>query len=143
MRARILIASAIGVLLVSAGAVVAMRAGGCCLGIFASAAEGHGCEAESDRGSSVARGSVAERYDSVMSVACRMACEARDLPAGTKIVAQPEAKPGDVTRCPVSGVAFIAAADGPEVTIEDKTYRPCCDVCAGKLQEEPARFLNL
>jgi YHS domain-containing protein len=47
------------------------------------------------------------------------------------VVQQPNAKAGQKTYCPVSGVAFQISASSIKRTIDGKTIFFCCEGCAG------------
>jgi hypothetical protein len=80
-------------------------------------------------------------FDATMSGVCRSSC-ATPVVAGEHVVAQPGAKPGELTRCPVSGVVFAVDARRPRVHLASGDYVLCCDRCAQKLRDEPARFVK-
>jgi Cu+-exporting ATPase len=58
------------------------------------------------------------------------------------LVANGEAKAGDVTTCPVSGERFVVKDDSPRVEYQGKTYYTCCEHCHAELQQDPAKFLG-
>ena len=77
-----------------------------------------------------------------MSGACRFAC-ATKLKYKTKdVMAQPGAKAGKLTQCPVSGVVFAVDANRPHVKIAGDEYMTCCDKCAAKLNKDPRHYLK-
>lgn len=53
-----------------------------------------------------------------------------------------EAKPGDRTRCLVTNTVFQVKAYSPSVEHSGKTYYFCCDGCAEKFREAPAKFIG-
>jgi hypothetical protein len=68
---------------------------------------------------------IAGRFDAKMSGICRFSC-ATKLKYGAKdVAAQPGAKPGQLTRCPVSGVVFAVDAARPRVRIASQDYVTC------------------
>jgi YHS domain-containing protein len=58
------------------------------------------------------------------------------------LVAPGEAKLGDATSCPVSGDAFVVAADSPHVQYQGTTYYFCCPDCVGDFEKDPAKYLG-
>ena len=88
------------------------------------------------------RGKIAGHFDPLMSGACRFAC-ATKLKYKTKdVMAQPGAKAGKLTQCPVSGVVFAVDANRPHVKIAGDEYMTCCDKCAAKLNKDPRHYLK-
>lgn len=81
--------------------------------------------------------------DPFMSVACERSCAAKVPYREDQIVSQPGAHPGDLARCPVSGVVFAVHEDSPTYTANGKSYRTCCETCVTKLRKNPGRFLAL
>jgi hypothetical protein len=66
---------------------------------------------------------------------------------GTKAATGPirpvsEAKLGDRTRCLVTNTVFQVKSDSPSVKHDGKTYFFCCEGCAEKFKEAPAKFLG-
>lgn len=59
-----------------------------------------------------------------------------------KVVRQPGAKVGDLTRCTVSGDAFIVTDQHAHVTHEGQEVYFCCPGCIRRFQREPARYLD-
>lgn len=82
-------------------------------------------------------------YDNLQSIGCQMSCAKKDVPEGTVIAAQPEVEVGQTTRCPVSGVIFVATTETAKMTIGTHTYYACCAGCIEKLESEPSRFVRL
>ena len=72
---------------------------------------------------------------------CREACDdaGRSFDE-TQVVPLKQAGLGDLTRCPVSGAVFRVSADTPRVEHSGRTHWVCCDGCAEKFRESPARF---
>ena len=56
------------------------------------------------------------------------------------IKAPGDAKPGDTSRCPVSGEEFTVTADSPHVERDGKTYYFCCSGCKKKFESDPSKF---
>jgi hypothetical protein len=73
---------------------------------------------------------------------CRFSCATKIDYDPKDLVPQPGAKVGQLTQCPVSGVIFAVDASRPRVQLAANDYATCCESCAHKLRENPARFLN-
>lgn len=54
----------------------------------------------------------------------------------------PELKPGDVTRCPVSGETFTIDAKSPFTIYQGKKIYLCCDKCKAPFEKAPAKYLK-
>lgn len=74
---------------------------------------------------------------------CQAGCAAQFDYDEADVVAQPGAKVGDLTRCPVSGVVFVVQEDQPRYGSNGQTWYTCCAMCLGKLQEKPSRFVRM
>jgi copper chaperone len=81
--------------------------------------------------------------DPAITKICQAGCAAKFDYDPADVVAQPGAKVGDLTRCPVSGVVFQVQEDQPRYDANGATWFTCCGMCLGKLQESPARFLRM
>jgi hypothetical protein len=93
--------------------------------------------------SKAARGKIAGNFDAAMSGVCRFGC-ATKLKYQTKdVLAQPGAKSGKLTQCPVSGVVFAVDANRPHLRIAGNDYVTCCDRCAQKLTKSPRHYLKV
>lgn len=88
-------------------------------------------------------GAALGQFDPVMSGVCRFSCATKEKVDEASLVAQPGAKTGDLTRCPVSGVVFAVDDGRPAVHLASGDYVVCCGECAGKLAKHPERFLKL
>jgi YHS domain-containing protein len=77
-----------------------------------------------------------------MSSVCQHTCGAHVPYEEADIAAQPGAKPGDLTRCVVSGAVFQVTEANPKTSNAGASYYFCCEGCAGKFHEEPSRFLG-
>jgi hypothetical protein len=87
-------------------------------------------------------GKSAGNFDPLMSGVCRFAC-ATKLKYNTKdVMAQPGAKTGKLTQCPVSGVVFAVGANRPRVRVGKDEFVTCCDKCAEKLRANPSHYLK-
>ena len=78
--------------------------------------------------------------DPVQSEVCKHTCAIKETHADREVVPSAQAKVGDLTRCPVSGVVFRVSAESPQVEYSGRSVRVCCDGCAEKFREQPARF---
>ena len=58
------------------------------------------------------------------------------------VVAQPGAKNGDVTKCPVNDEVFKVASKSARVKVAGSTYVVCCKECAVALKKDPKKYLN-
>lgn len=90
----------------------------------------------------VAGGKIAGRFDPAMSGACRYGCATKLKYKAKDVLAQPGAKAGKLTQCPVSGVVFAVDANRPHVRIAKDEYVTCCDKCAEKLKRSPRDYLK-
>ena len=80
-------------------------------------------------------------YDPKVAEACEAGCAEHDDYDPATVVAQPGAKVGDLTRCPVSGVVFEVMPDQASVEVDGDRWFTCCTSCAGKLKETPSKFV--
>ncbi len=78
--------------------------------------------------------------DPAQSEVCKHTCAAKEPHADRDLVPAAQAKVGDLTRCPVSGVVFRVSAESPQVEYSGRKLRVCCGGCAEKFREQPARF---
>ena len=83
------------------------------------------------------QGRIAGHFDPAMSGVCRFACATRLKYKSKDVMAQPGAKTGKLTQCPVSGVVFAVDANRPHVHIAGNDYVTCCDKCATKPRKDP------
>ena len=56
-----------------------------------------------------------------------------------EIVAQPGAKVGDLTRCPISSSVFQVSEDSPSTVQKGESYSTCCAGCIAQLEQSFAR----
>jgi hypothetical protein len=82
----------------------------------------------------------ANGIDPAQSEVCKHTCATKEPHADRDVVPAAQAKVGDLTRCPVSGVVFRVSAESPQVEHSGRKLRVCCDGCAEKFREYPARF---
>lgn len=86
-------------------------------------------------------GKVLGHFDLAMA-GCRFACATKATYDGKSVIAQPGAKDGKLTQCPVSGVVFSVDTKRPHVRVGADDYVTCCDTCAEKLRKNPRRFVR-
>jgi hypothetical protein len=79
--------------------------------------------------------------DPEVQAACQAGCAAEEGYDPADVVAQPGAEPGDLARCPVSGVVFRVHEESPQVVVHGHALYTCCGGCAERLRAEPARFV--
>jgi len=73
---------------------------------------------------------------------CQFACATKAKYDAKSVVAQPGAKDGKLTQCPVSGVVFSVDKQRPHVGVGADDYVTCCGTCAEKLRKYPRRFVR-
>ena len=78
--------------------------------------------------------------DPAQSEVCKHTRATSEAHGERDVVPSTQAKNGDLTRCPVSGVVFRVSAQSPQVEYSGQSLRVCCDGCAEKFREHPARF---
>ena len=71
---------------------------------------------------------------------CPHTCAAKEAYSKTDVVAPSDAKVGDLTTCLVSDVVFRVQDESPRVELSGKGYYVCCERCAERFRENPARF---
>jgi hypothetical protein len=109
----------------------------------AQASAGSTCgPAESAASCEGSRGKIAGCFDPAMSGACRFACATKLRYSAGEVLAQPGAKAGRLTQCPVSGVVFAMDASRPRARVGSEEYVTCCDKCATKLKRDPRHYLK-
>jgi hypothetical protein len=89
-----------------------------------------------------ASGKVLGHFDLAMA-GCRFACATQREYDAESVVAQPGARDGHLTRCPVSGVVFNVDSNRPRVMVGADDYVTCCDRCAEKLRKNSRRFVRV
>ncbi len=82
------------------------------------------------RGTAAVDAVASEVYDAAMTAGCQKACAFHGEVREGEVVPQAEAEVGDLTRCPVSGVAFEVKEGQPTVEIDGQTLYTCCETCA-------------
>ena len=78
-------------------------------------------------------------YNLKMSLVCEHACAAKNADS-KKIVSQANAKTGDYTKCPVSGVIFLVKEDNSKVSYGSKAAFTCCETCAQIFNNSPEEY---
>jgi YHS domain-containing protein len=59
-----------------------------------------------------------------------------------EVVKNWEAKPGDVTVCPMSGEKFEVAESSPRFDYQGQSFVFCCPHCLEKVEAEPGKYLD-
>ena len=81
--------------------------------------------------------------DPGMAAICEMSCAASaESYSAADVVAQPGAKVGDLTRCPVSGVVFLITESHPTYQKNGQTWFTCCGGCMEQLKAATSRFIQ-
>lgn len=88
------------------------------------------------------KGKVLGRFDPAMSGVCRFGCATKLKYDAKDVIAQPGARAGHLTQCPVSGVVFAVDGDRPHVRCAKDEYVTCCDKCATKLKKDPRHYVR-
>ena len=86
-------------------------------------------------------GKVLGNFDFAMA-GCQFDCATKAKYDAKSVIAQPGAKDGRLTQCPVSGVVFSVDKKRPHVGVGDDDYVTCCGTCAEKLRKNPRRFVR-
>jgi len=107
----------------------------------ASACDPAACESGTSATAAKPAGKVLGKFDPAMA-GCRFACATKLEYDAKSVVAQPGARDGKLTQCPVSGVVFNVDAKRPHVRVGTDEYVTCCDTCAEKLRRNPRRFVR-
>ncbi len=143
MKRAILVATVLGTLAIGGAAWWAVAGGRGAACKDASACDPASCE--TGAGATAAAkptGKVLGRFDPAMA-GCRFACATRGKVDAKSVVAQPGARDGQLTQCPVSGVVFTVDAGRPHVGVGSDDFVTCCDTCAEKLRKQPRRFVRV
>ena len=110
----------------------------------AQASEGSSCSpAQTTASCEAPGGRVAGHFDPAMSGVCRFGCATKLKYDAKDVVAQPGARAGKLTQCPVSGVVFAVDASRPHVRVGGEVFVTCCDKCATKLKRDPRHYLKV
>ncbi len=131
--------------LITAGAVATLAADRCGpsnSGASAQAKSGASCNTSAGAACEAPKGKLTGRFDAVQSGVCRFACATKLRYDPKDVMAQPGAKSGQLTQCPVSGVVFAVDQNRPRVRYGGNEYVTCCDRCATKLRQNPRHYLK-
>jgi YHS domain-containing protein len=74
------------------------------------------------------------------SEVCQLSCGIADYNA-SDVVGMTEAKIGDLTTCPVTGVVFRVTDNSSKTTYNGANYYFCCSSCKSIFTSEPDKFL--
>jgi hypothetical protein len=144
MRRAGMLATVVTVVVTGGATVLALASGkGSTCANDANSSDPAACDAGA-KTATVARapGKVLGHFDVAMA-GCRFACATKSKYDAKSVVAQPGAKKGGLTQCPVSGVVFGVDAARPHVRVGADQYVTCCDACAKKLRKDPRRFVRV
>lgn len=81
--------------------------------------------------------------DSFLGCQLSASCGAHAAPEGVTLVLQPGAKPGDYTRCPVSGAVFQVTEQRQRREYGGHTLFFCCGACARYFDKNAAAVAGL
>lgn len=81
------------------------------------------------------------KYSTKMSWCCEKQCAAKNYDK-SKIVPNSQAKTGDLTQCPVSGVIFTISESSAAIAYGGKSYHTCCGSCAHMFSSDPATYAS-
>ena len=128
-------------------AVLGARAVGMCPGGMCSSKASVGGEsacsdAGADASAHAAAAGAKGHEDPLMAMVCERSCAAKAPYRDEMVMAQPNTRVGDLTRCPVSGVVFTVTEDNPDIVYHGAHYRLCCGGCEKKFRANPARFVS-
>lgn len=98
--------------------------------------------AKSAKSTIAQKGKALGRFDPAMSGVCRFGCATKVKYDAKDVIAQPGAKAGRLTQCPVSGVVFAVDANRPHILYVKDDYVTCCDRCAAKLRKDPRHYVR-
>jgi hypothetical protein len=135
------------ILAIVATGAYAVLAGNRCGNTCATSAQagaGSACSpAASSASCEAPHGKIGGNFDLAMSGVCRFACATKLKHDASDVLAQPGAKAGKLTQCPVSGVVFAVDASRPRVRVGSEEYVTCCDKCATRLKRDPGHYLKV
>ena len=100
------------------------------------------CESGTKATAAQSAGKVLGNFDQTTG-SCRFSCAIQSKYDAKSVMAQPGAKDGKLTQCPVSGVVFSVDPKRPRVRIGSDDYVTCCESCAAKLRKNPRRFVRV
>lgn len=142
MKSAITLGSAITIVAISGAALWATAGGKGAAHQDATSCDPAACESGA-KTVAVAKpsGKVLGRFDVAMA-GCQFACATKASHDPKLVIAQPGARDGKLTQCPVSGVVFKVDAKRPHIRVGADSYVTCCDTCAEKLRKNPRRFVR-
>lgn len=137
MTRMVTVATALAIVAIGGAAVWGMAGGK-----GSSSCDPGACETEA-KATATAKptGKVLGHFDLTMA-GCRFACATKAKYDAKSVMAQPGARDGKLTQCPVSGVIFSVDATRPHVQVGADDYVTCCETCAEKLRKNPRRFVR-
>jgi YHS domain-containing protein len=74
------------------------------------------------------------------SEACQLSCGVGDYDT-SDVIGMTDAKIGDLTTCPVTGVVFRVTDNSPQITHNSENYYFCCSSCKSIFTSNPDNFL--
>jgi YHS domain-containing protein len=74
---------------------------------------------------------------------CKSDCATTTPFREADLVAQPDVKTGQLTKCPVNGEVFRVDDKRPRYSLAGHDYVFCCDDCAKKFHADPAHYVSL
>ena len=74
------------------------------------------------------------------SEVCQLSCGVGDYNS-SDVVGMADAKIGDLTTCPVTGVVFRVTDNSPQTTYNGENYYFCCSSCKSIFSSQPDNFL--
>jgi hypothetical protein len=80
-----------------------------------------------------------KRSEQELASFCQKHCAAQSFNE-KDVVPETQAKVGDLTRCPVSGVVFRVTGETPRVEYGGRGRWVCCPGCVEHFRDNPARF---
>jgi hypothetical protein len=131
MKRTFMVATTLAFVVTGSAAILAVAGGkGSLCSKDASACDPAACEAGTKTASVATQsGKVLGHFDLAMA-GCRFACATKSKYDAKAVVAQPGARAGMLTQCPVSGVVFNVDAKRPHVRVGADDYVTCCETCA-------------
>jgi len=97
---------------------------------------------KNERDQNTAKTSEAKKSSGIVSSMtgmCQKACAAKDYNP-VDVVSILEAKIGDLTTCPVSGVVFRITEASSKVKFKDDIIYTCCSSCASLYNHDPNKY---
>lgn len=142
MKRAVMVAAALAVVAITGAAWWAVAGGKGAACKDAGACDPASCDAGGKTTAAAkSSGKVLGHFDLAMA-GCRFACATQARYDAKSVIAQPGARDGRLTQCPVSGVVFNVDDRRPHVRVGADDYVTCCDTCAEKLRKNPRRFVR-